>query len=873
MQNTNMSVAQIRQEFLNYFKSKGHEIVASSSLIPHNDPTLLFTNAGMNQFKDLFLGLEKRSYTKAVTVQKCVRAGGKHNDLENVGYTARHHTFFEMLGNFSFGEYFKQDAIKYAWEFLTQVLKLPKDKLYVTVYHTDDDAYDIWHKQIGLDNNRIISIGDKPSGGSDNFWQMGDTGPCGPCTEIFYDHGEEIFGGLPGSKDEDGDRYTEIWNCVFMQYNWDQSGKLNPLPKPSVDTGMGLERISAVMQNVHSNYDIDLFKALINQASQITACKDLTHPSLKVLADHIRSVGFLIADGVIPSNEGRGYVLRRIMRRAIRHGYKLGKREPFFHKLFAELVKQMSDAYPELNNPKISQIILNEEDKFFQTLERGITLLESEIDKCKDQVLSGEVAFKLYDTYGFPLDLTQDICREVNIEVDLKQFELSMQKQQSQSMGGFKANVVLDYKGNTTNFKGYSDAIIDAKVMAIFDSDGNEVQSLSVNQIGTLILDQSVFYPEGGGQIGDVGIIQKNGGIDFIAKVSDTQKIRKQVIGHIVTVEHGEIKCGDEVSLSIDLHKRLATTRNHSVTHLLHKALSEVLGTGAAQKGSLVCSEYTRFDFAYDKPLTPKEIEEIERIVNHVIMMNYEVTIQEMPINKAKEKGAFAMFGEKYDEVVRVVQMGDFSIELCGGTHVKRTGDIGFFTIVAESGIASGVRRIEAITGEVALKRMQSNMSILDKLRDLLKAQSNDLVITKVEALQQEYKDLQKEHNGLKSKLALSQADSLLSQVKHLPSKVQLLVSQVEGVDEKSITDLIDKFKQKLGANTVIALGFVSNNRANLVISVSKDLITKYSAGNLINQIAPLIGGKGGGKPELARAGGDNPSQIANALKQLESIL
>lgn len=909
-----MQVNELRRKFLDYFASKGHTIIKSSSLIPFEDPTLLFTNAGMNQFKDVFLGLEKRDYSKATSSQKCVRAGGKHNDLENVGYTARHHTFFEMLGNFSFGDYFKEDAIKYAWEFLTETLKLPKEKLYVTVYKTDDEAYDIWNKIIGLETNRIIRIGDKPGGGSDNFWQMGETGPCGPCTEIFYDHGSEIWGGLPGSPEEDGDRFIEIWNCVFMQFNRDDKGVLHPLPKPSVDTGMGLERISAVMQQVHSNYEIDLFVNLIDKAAKITGCKDTGHASLKVLADHIRSVSFLIADGAIPSNEGRGYVLRRIIRRAIRHGYKLGQRDVFFYKLVDALVVEMSDPYPELkeNQQKIEQTIFHEEKNFFQTIAAGIELLTNELQKIWKEVpfiknlseinssqedvinnvskiskswsqeqkqqlnqykLSGDVTFKLYDTYGFPLDLVQDICREVEMAIDIDGYEKCMDRQRSmaKAAGKFKVGTTLEYSGCQTNFTGYTDNSVVANIVAIY-RDNQPVNALSTGETGIIVLDQTVFYAESGGQVGDVGVIQVDGGAAAIFNINDTQKIRPSVFGHIGDQVSGTIKIGDTVTATYDLHKRIATARNHSATHLLHKALHEVVGTHATQKGSLVCSDYTRFDFANDKPLTSEQVEEIERIVNHVIMMNYPVTTQLMKYDEAIKHGAMALFGEKYADDVRVIQMGEFSTELCGGNHVSRTGDIGFFTVISESGIANGVRRIEAITGEAAVTRMQKNMVILDGLREELKAQTNDIIPEKVATLTRDNKQLNKTISDLKAKLAVFQADQYLNQAKLLSSGNKLLVLELSDMDNKVLVELVEQLKNKLG-RSIVVVGCKNNERVNLVVGVSKDITAKFKAGTIVNHLASMIGGKGGGRPDLAQAGGSEVAKLTEALGSVEKYI
>ena len=876
-----MQVNQIRQKFLDFFKSKGHEIVKSSSLIPHDDPTLLFTNAGMNQFKDTFLGLEKRDYNRATTSQKCVRAGGKHNDLENVGYTARHHTFFEMLGNFSFGDYFKTDAIKYAWEFLTAAewLNLPKEKLYVTVYHTDDEAFEIWNKEIGLAPERIIRIGDKASGASDNFWQMGDTGPCGPCSEIFYDHGADIWGGLPGTPEEDGDRFIEIWNNVFMQFNRDETGKLNPLPKPSVDTGMGIERISAVLQNVHSNYEIDLFAKLIDKAAQITQTNDKKNASLNVLADHIRSVSFLIADGALPSNEGRGYVVRRIIRRAIRHGYKLGRREPFFNRLVATLVNEMGEAYPELilNQELIEKIIFQEEERFFQTIDNGMTLLNEAIEKnpatSNNKLLAGDIAFKLYDTYGFPLDLTQDVCREHEVNVDIDGYEICMnrQREMAKAAGKFKMTGSLDYTGGDTEFVGYDESSCNAKVVALY-RDGVAVSSLIAGDEGIIVLDNSVFYAESGGQIGDAGTIAIDGGINCLFEVEDTQKIRAAVHGHSGKLVRGTLNVGDEVVATIDLHKRIATARNHSVTHLLHKALHEVIGGHATQKGSLVTAELTRFDFANDKGLTQDQVNEIERIVNHVIMQNYEVAIEEMNYDAALKEGAMALFGEKYTTDVRVVKMGEFSTELCGGTHVIQTGDIGFFTITSEGGIANGIRRIEAITGEAALMRMQQNMAVLDLARDKLKAQSNDLLSVKIDAVLTDNKAQNKEIAELKAKLATYQAEALLDQATNLANGAKLLVLRMDGIESKALTELIEKIKDKLGSGVVV-LGAVNADRVNLAVGVTKDLISQYKAGEIVGKLAVVVGGKGGGRPDLAQAGGSDIHNLDNALNQAKAII
>ena len=877
--------------------------------------------------------MEKRDYIRATSSQKCVRAGGKHNDLENVGYTARHHTFFEMLGNFSFGDYFKLDAIKFAWEFLTEILKLPKDKLYVTVYHTDDEAFNIWQNTIGLAPERIIRIGDKAGGGSDNFWQMGETGPCGPCTEIFYDHGADIWGGLPGSAEEDGDRFIEIWNCVFMQFNRDEKGVLHPLPKPSVDTGMGLERISAVMQHVHSNYEIDLFTHLIREAAKITQCDDINNSSLKVLADHIRSVSFLIADGAIPSNEGRGYVLRRIIRRAIRHGYKLDQRVPFLYKLVNELAQQMGGAFPELlhSQQKIEQTILQEEKNFFQTIEHGMLLLSGYINNItnyqamlhahdnlkiemlsahnahepekfksfssgtiddltwnnhinlkrkefglelgREEVLSGDIAFKLYDTYGFPLDLTQDICREFGITVDVDAYEVCMDRQRTmaKAAGKFKAGTTLEYTGTDTAFLGYTANSTETKIVALY-SNNQSVQELKAGEAGVVVLDQTVFYAESGGQVGDVGVIQAEGGATVLFNISDTQKIRPAVFGHIGEVTNGCLKVGDSVVATYDLHKRLATARNHSVTHLLHKALHEVVGEHALQKGSLVCSDYTRFDFANDKPLTNEQIIEIERIVNHVIMMNYPVTTEVMQYDEAIKHGAMALFGEKYADDVRVIQMGKFSTELCGGTHVTRTGDIGFFSITSEAGIANGVRRIEAITGEAAVKRMQKNMAILDGLREELKAQSNDIIPEKISVLARDNKQLNKQISELKAQLAVFQADQYLSRAEVLTGGHKLLVLELTDLDNKVMVELVEQLKNKLGS-AIVVVGCKNTDKVNLVVGVTKDISAKYKAGNIVNHIAAKVGGKGGGRPDLAQAGGSDTAKLAEALSATRAFI
>jgi len=871
-----MQVSAIRENFLKFFETKSHTRVKSSSLIPHNDPTLLFANAGMNQFKDVFLGLEKRDYVRATSSQKCVRAGGKHNDLENVGYTARHHTFFEMLGNFSFGDYFKEDAIKFAWGFLTspQWLAIDQNKLYVTVYHTDDEAYNIWHNIIGLSADRIIRIGDKTSGGSDNFWQMGETGPCGPCTEIFYDHGANIEGGLPGSHNEDGDRFIEIWNCVFMQYNRDEAGVLHKLPKPSVDTGMGIERISAVMQNVHSNYEIDLFVNLIKNAAKVIKNTELSNPSLKVIADHIRSISFLIADGVLPSNEGRGYVLRRIIRRAVRHGYKLGMRTAFLNQLVEELVLQMGQAYPELVKEKanIIRTILQEEEKFFQTIENGMLLLEEELTNVKHNTFSGSVAFKLYDTYGFPLDLTSDICREKSITVDLTEFENCMQRQKdmSKASGKFKMEQAIEYTGIDSKFSGYEQTTIIAKILAIYQ-DGISVDKLDSTSVGIIVLDNTVCYAESGGQIGDIGSIT-NGSGKFT--ITDTQKIKSKVFGHVGKVDSGTMCVGDTVECSIDTATRLSTTRNHSAAHLLHSALHKILGDHTNQKGSLVTDKQLRLDFAHDKSLTDEQIKQVEILVNQVIINNYPVNVSNMNYDDAIEHGAMALFGEKYDDLVRVVAMGDVSTELCGGTHVNRTGDIGFFAITSESGVAAGVRRIEATTGLNALFLMQNNMGILDQLRDKLKAQSNPIILAKLDSLLDEQKALGKQLQESRSANFALQVADLASRATQIHDDISLLVLQLDDLDNKALVEMTEGFKNKLGSSIVV-LSSRKTDKTSFVVGVSKNLTNKYKAGDIINKIVALLGGKGGGRPDLAQAGAPNVSQaeLDNALLSISKLL
>ncbi len=951
------STNEIRQTFLEFFASKGHQIVASSSLVPHGDPTLLFTNAGMNQFKDVFLGFDKRSYTRATSSQKCVRAGGKHNDLENVGYTARHHTFFEMLGNFSFGDYFKDDAIAYAWELLTEVFKLPKDKLTVTVYADDDEAYNIWHDKIGVPVERIIRIGDNKGTryASDNFWMMGDTGPCGPCTEIFYDHGDHHFGGPPGSPDEDGDRFIEIWNNVFMQFNRDEAGVMHPLPKPSVDTGMGLERISAVLQHVHANYEIDLFQTLIAAAARETKTAELASPSLKVLADHIRACSFLIADGVIPGNEGRGYVLRRIIRRAIRHGYKLGARAAFFYKLVPDLVKQMGEAYPELvaNKSRIMDVLKQEEDRFFATIESGMHLLESElwsgskalqriakergadvmttinnfgsssadlylsaklhsksesaaniaifdfhqnqnildttvsqfeqyeifyirgslkpaIQAVKEidstnEMLSGEIAFKLHDTFGFPLDLTADICRERNVKVDTATFDAAMtrQKEQARSAGKFKMAANLEYSGANTDFKGYETLEASAKILALY-KDGTAVNQLAEGDVGVVVLDSTPFYAESGGQIGDSGELR---GADGIFSVEDTQKIQAAVFGHHGTLTTGKLSVGDTLSARVNTQARAASMRNHSATHLMHQALRDVLGEHVLQKGSLVDTEKTRFDFVHNAPMTNEEIARVERMVNAEILCNAATQARVMPIEDAQKTGAMMLFGEKYGDEVRVLDIGT-TRELCGGTHVSRTGDIGLFKITSESGVAAGVRRVEATTGEGALRLVQNQQALLNQLISELKTPVYELP-TKIGQMADNIKSLEKELARLKSKLASNLGDDLVSQAIDI-NGVKVLAATLEGADANGLRETMDKLKDKL-KSAAIVLASVNDGKVSLAAGVTADLTAKIKAGELVNFVALQVGGKGGGKPDMAMAGGPNASALPAALASVNA--
>ena len=859
---------EIRQAFLDFFASKGHQVVASSSLVPHGDPTLLFTNAGMNQFKDVFLGFDKRPYTRATSSQKCVRAGGKHNDLENVGYTARHHTFFEMLGNFSFGDYFKRDAIAYAWELLTEVYKLPKEKLLVTVYAEDDEAYDIWHKEIGIPSEKIVRIGDNKGAryASDNFWMMGDTGPCGPCTEIFYDHGDKHWGGPPGSPEEDGDRFIEIWNNVFMQFNRDEAGVMHPLPKPSVDTGMGLERISAVLQGVHANYEIDLFQTLIAAAARETKAADLSSPSLKVLADHIRACSFLIADGVIPGNEGRGYVLRRIIRRAIRHGYKLGVRSAFFHKMLPDLVQEMGTAYPELvaEQKRVSDILKQEEDRFFETIENGMAILEAELANTQS-VFNGDLAFKLHDTYGFPLDLTADICRERNVTVDSAAFDAAMarQKEQARAAGKFKMAANLEYDGQATNFHGYEKLETQAKVLALY-KEGTAVNSLNEGDLGVVVLDDTPFYAESGGQIGDSGELKAGNGI---FAVEDTQKIQAAVFGHHGVLKTGTLSVGDALMARVNTQARANTMRNHSATHLMHKALREVLGEHVQQKGSLVDTEKTRFDFVHNAPMTDAQIAEVERKVNAEILSNVATLARVMDIESAQKTGAMMLFGEKYGDEVRVLDIGT-SRELCGGTHVSRTGDIGLFKITAESGVAAGVRRVEATTGEGALKLINSQQALIAQLAADLKAPAHELA-NKVAQLNEHAKSLEKELARLKSKLASSQGDDLVGQAVDIAG-VKVLAATLEGADANTLRETMDKLKDKL-KSAAIVLASAQDGKVSLAAGVTADLIAKVKAGELVNHVAGQVGGKGGGKPDMAMAGGTDASQLPKALASVEA--
>lgn len=865
------STAEIRQAFLDFFHSKGHQVVASSSLVPNNDPTLLFTNAGMNQFKDVFLGLDKRNYSRATTSQRCVRAGGKHNDLENVGYTARHHTFFEMLGNFSFGDYFKHDAIQFAWELLTgeNWFALPKERLWVTVYETDDEAYEIWEKEVGIPRERIIRIGDNKGApyASDNFWQMGDTGPCGPCTEIFYDHGDHIWGGPPGSPEEDGDRYIEIWNIVFMQFNRQADGTMEPLPKPSVDTGMGLERIAAVLQHVNSNYDIDLFRTLIEAVAKVTGATDLGNKSLRVIADHIRSCAFLVADGVLPSNENRGYVLRRIIRRAVRHGNMLGAKETFFYKLVGPLIEVMGSAGEELKRQQaqVEQVLKTEEEQFARTLERGLALLDEELAKLQGDTLDGETAFRLYDTYGFPVDLTADVCRERNIKVDEAGFEAAMEEQRrrAREASGFGADYnAMIRVDSASEFKGYDHLELNGKVTALF-VDGKAVEAINAGQEAVVVLDQTPFYAESGGQVGDKGELK---GAGFTFSVDDTQKYG-QAIGHLGKLSAGALKVGDAVQADVDEARRARIRLNHSATHLMHAALRQVLGTHVAQKGSLVSDKVLRFDFSHNEAMKPSEIREVEDLVNAQIRRNLPIETNIMDLDAAKAKGAMALFGEKYDERVRVLSMGDFSTELCGGTHASRTGDIGLFRIISESGTAAGIRRIEAVTGEGAMATVHAQSDRLNDIAHLLKGDSQNLG-DKVRAVLERTRQLEKELQQLKDQAAAQESANLSSKAVDL-NGVKLLVSELAGIEPKMLRTMVDDLKNQLGS-TVIVLATVVEGKVSLIAGVSKDVTDRVKAGELIGMVAQQVGGKGGGRPDMAQAGGTDAADLPAALASVQ---
>ena len=859
-----LSTADLRNKFIEYFKSHGHQAVASSSLVPADDPTLLFTNAGMNQFKDTFLGAEKRSYTRAVSSQRCVRAGGKHNDLENVGYTARHHTFFEMLGNFSFGDYFKKEAIEFAWTFLTQEVGLPKEKLLVTVYSEDDEAFDIWENHIGVPKEKIIRIST-----SDNFWSMGDTGPCGPCSEIFYDHGEHIWGGPPGTPEEDGDRFIEIWNLVFMQFNKQADGTMEPLPKPSIDTGMGLERISAILQNVHSNYEIDLFQNLIKSAASIVGSDDLENKSLRVIADHIRSCSFLICDGVMPSNEGRGYVLRRIIRRAVRHGYKLGANDIFFYKLVASLAKEMGEAYPELVDqlPVVEKVLRVEEEQFSKTLARGMAMLNETLEGLEGDTIPGDVVFKLYDTYGFPTDLTNDVAREHDLKIDEEGFEAAMQAQRARAQQA--SNFGADYNTklaieHETAFTGYTDVEGSANVVELI-ADNAFVDELNDGQEGVVVLDSTPFYAESGGQAGDKGVLRVANG-EFV--VTDTQKMGN-AFAH-KGIAKGKVTKGDTATAAIDAANREAIKKNHSATHLLHAALREILGEHVTQKGSLVEAPRLRFDFSHFEAVTAEQLSHIERRVNEEIRANHALATELMELEEAKASGAMALFGEKYDEKVRVVTMGPFSVELCGGTHVTRTGDIGLFKITSEAGIASGVRRIEAVTGEQAIALVQSQQAALSSLSAMLKTDTQN-VLERVTALQNQTKELEKALNSAKQKLASQQGADMLSNAVEI-NGVKVLVANLEGVEAKSLRAMMDDIKNRIGEGIVV-LGVANEAKVNLIAGVTKNLTGKVKAGELVNFVASQVGGKGGGRPDMAQAGGDKPENLAGALESVNAWL
>ncbi len=863
-----MKSNEIRSRFLEYFAGKGHTIVASSPLVPANDPTLLFTNSGMVQFKDVFLGQDKRSYARAVTAQRCVRAGGKHNDLENVGYTARHHTFFEMLGNFSFGDYFKRDAIRFAWELLTKVYKLPPDRMWTTVYHEDDEAYDLWTKDIGVPKSRCVRIGDKPGAPkyqSDNFWQMADTGPCGPCTEIFWDHGPGIPGGPPGSKDAESDRYVEIWNLVFMQFNRDDKGVMHPLPKPSVDTGMGLERVAAVLQGVHDNYQIDLFQDLIKAAARETGAKDLASNSLKVIADHIRATSFLIVDGVIPSNEGRGYVLRRIIRRAIRHGYRLGQTRPFFHRVVDDLARTMGGAYPELQSAKarVAQVLKQEEERFAETLENGMRVLEGALTR-EDRMLDGETVFQLYDTFGFPVDLTADIARERGVRVDYAGFEAAMERQRERARAAsrFTAAASVEYSGAATEFHGYDTLAVEAKVVALYDREGVQKQEISGGDAAIVVLDRTPFYGESGGQVGDSGEIA---GISGTFAVEDTQKIQPAVFGHKGVLTTGRLRVGDRVMAGVDAMRRARTMRNHSATHLMHKALREVLGPHVQQKGSLVDAERTRFDFSHNEPMTDEQIRKVEAIVNAEVLANSATSARIMKHDAALKAGALAFFGDKYGDEVRMLDIGS-SRELCGGTHVARTGDIGFFKVTSEGGIAAGVRRIEATTGDGALAYVQGQEARLNEAAAALKTPPQEVTL-KVAQILDNVKTLEKELARLKSKLASSQGDELADQVVEVKG-VKLLAATLDGADARALREAMDKLKDKL-KSAVIVLAAADQGKVSLIAGVTPDLTSRLKAGELVNFVAQQVGGKGGGRPDMAQAGGTNPAALPAALESV----
>jgi alanyl-tRNA synthetase len=863
-----MKSSEIRSSFLEYFRSKGHTVVPSSSLVPANDPTLLFVNSGMVQFKDVFLGKERRLYNRAASSQRSLRAGGKHNDLENVGYTARHHTFFEMLGNFSFGDYFKKDAIQFAWELLTEVYKLAPERLWATVYHTDDEAYELWTKMIGLPKERVVRIGDKGQKyQSDNFWQMADTGPCGPCSEIFYDHGPGIQGGPPGSPDADGDRYIEIWNLVFMQFNRDEQGVLHPLPKPSVDTGMGLERIAAVLQGKHSNYEIDLFQDLIRAAARETGQQDLKTPSLNVIADHIRACAFLIVDGVIPGNEGRGYVLRRIIRRAIRHGYKLGQNKPFFHRLVEDLDRAMGDAYAELRNgkQKVADVLRQEEERFAETLENGMSVLELALAS-GEKLLDGETVFRLYDTFGFPVDLTADICRERGVRIDMAGFEASMDEQRARARAASRFSMAtgLEYSGGKTEFHGYDTLALRAKVTALY-REGTQVAELRSGDKGVVVLDRTAFYAESGGQVGDRGELAGPSGT---FAVDDTQKIQADVYGHHGKQAVGTLRVGDTVNAQVDMAARQRTMWNHSATHLMHAALRQVLGKHVEQKGSLVDAERTRFDFSHGKPVSAEELRKIEALVNQAIQHNHEVSARIMKYDEAIKAGALAFFGDKYGDEVRVLAMGDFSTELCGGTHVRRTGDIGFFKIVSESGVAAGIRRIEALTGEGALAWVQQQEAKLSEVAAVLKAPVAE-ANTRLSQVLENVRSLEKELGRLKSRLASSQGDDLAAQAVDIKGS-KVLAATLDGADAKTLRETMDKLKQRL-KSAAIVLGAVNDGKVALIAGVTADLTGKVKAGELVNFVAQQVGGKGGGRPDMAQAGGTEPAKLAGALQSVKN--